>query len=116
MAVVESHVEMNAYRVTLWGFVMKMEIVNLIQETSIAVYLYYDWIKFLSSYSRIILVDYKEINFLSLILIANNLKQLGESCGSSRTETCGICVDGLECNAPFDACGECIVADIFPRY
>lgn len=51
-----------------------------------------------------------------MILIANNLKQLGESCGSSRTETCGICVDGLECNAPFDACGECIVADIFPRY
>ena len=42
-------------------------------------------------------------------MIANNLKQEGESCGSSSEEVCGNCDLGLECDAaPFDACGQCI--------
>lgn len=42
------------------------------------------------------------------------LKKLGESCGSSRSEICGLCDEGLECNAPFDACGQCVKSLIEP--
>ena len=42
------------------------------------------------------------------ILDLPGLKKLGESCGSSRSEICGLCDEGLECNAPFDACGQCV--------
>ena len=37
-----------------------------------------------------------------------SLKQEGESCGSSRSEICGICVKELDCNAPMDMCGKCV--------
>ena len=37
-----------------------------------------------------------------------NLKQEGETCGSSRKEVCGVCENGLQCDAPMDACGHCI--------
>merc|ERR1711997_1369724 len=39
---------------------------------------------------------------------ARNLKQEGETCGSSRREVCGVCENGLQCDAPMDACGHCI--------
>ena len=42
------------------------------------------------------------------ILDLPGLKKLGESCGSSRSEICGLCDEGLDCNAPFDACGQCV--------
>ena len=38
-----------------------------------------------------------------------NPKQEGETCGFSRSEICGVCGDGLQCDAPWmDACGYCI--------
>ena len=39
---------------------------------------------------------------------ARKLKQEGETCGSSRREVCGVCGNGLQCDAPMDACGHCI--------
>ena len=39
---------------------------------------------------------------------ARNLKQEGETCGSSRREVCGVCENGLQCDAPMDTCGHCI--------
>merc|ERR1719418_117728 len=44
----------------------------------------------------------------SLPTKARNLKQEGETCGSSRREVCGVCENGLQCDAPMDACGHCI--------
>ena len=46
--------------------------------------------------------------FQLAISVSIGLKQIGDSCGSSRSEICGLCDDGLECDAPFDACGQCV--------
>ena len=35
-------------------------------------------------------------------------KQEGETCGTSRSRVCGVCASHLKCNAPMDACGNCV--------
>ena len=64
----------------------------------------------MNNYSNIKIENLKNQSLINLclILIGNNLKQEGESCGSSRAEVCGICSPELDCNAPFDACGQCV--------
>ena len=46
--------------------------------------------------------------FQLTISVSIGLKQIGDSCGSSRSEICGLCDEGLECEGPFDACGQCV--------